>query len=402
MEKIEWRNEKINLSDLKTHAKNPRKISKDQLRDLKKSFEKFGYCEVVAINADGTILAGHQRIRTMIDLKMSKNPIDVRVPNRQLSDAEADEYLIRSNKNTGEWDFEKLEADFCVPDLVSWGFSEDELGKFSVKIEGVEDDFEPIIPENPKTNIGDFYELGPHKLFCCSSTDEKIREKIPENHVDLVLTDPPYNIAYEGKTSEKLKIQNDDMSRAEFREFLLKFHKNAFHFLKPGHTIYVFHADMEGENFRFAFRESGLKFSQCLIWAKNTLVFGRSDYQWQHEPCLYGWKPGSKHRWNSDRKQTTLLKFDRPERSVDHPTMKPVPLFCYLIGNSSLEGDSVFDGFLGSGTTLIACEQIGRKCIGCEIDQKYCDVIVDRYRAYKKSQGEPCIIKKNGVEIENG
>jgi len=404
MDKIEWSNEKRYLSELKDHAKNPRKISKDQLESLKKSFETFGYCEVVAVNVDGTILAGHQRVRTMRALKMTKNPIDVRVPNRELSESEADEYLIRSNKNVGEWDLEKLSCNFEAPDLKNWGFSDEEISGLEEKKseEGEDDGFEPEVPDEPQTQIGDVYELGHHKLFCKSSTDEHLPKDISENSIDLIVTDPPYNIGYEGKTEKKLKIQNDKMKDFDFYNLLFSFYKNAFLILRPGKSIYVFHSDSEGANFRVAYREAGLYLSQVLIWVKNYLVIGRSDYHWRHEPCLYGWKPGAKHLWNSDRKQSTVLEFDKPSVSSEHPTMKPIPLISYLINNSSQKGEIVFDGFLGSGTTLIACEQLGRICVGCEIDPAYCDVIVDRYVAYKKSKRQPYTVKKNGVEIENG
>ena len=412
---IEWRTEKRLISELKDHPKNPRIITKAQLDQLKKSLKKFNYVETVVINIDNTILAGHMRVKAMKAMKKGKQEIDVRVPNRMLTPEEAEEYLIRSNKNTGEWDWEILANEFETDKLFDWGFTEDELQFKGPKEEAEDDGYDEEPPEEPKTKLGDIYDLGIHKLICGSATSHDVIEKICDDEsVDLVLTDPPYNVAYKGGTSDKLTIQNDDLSDDDFRSLLRDFYVNAFLVLKPGAGIYVFHADSEGEKFRKYFRESGLKLTQCLIWLKNSLVLGRQDYQWQHEPCLfggkeytdhdpvlYGWKEGEAHKWYNNRKQTTLLKFDRPTRNKEHPTMKPIPMLGYLINNSTRKGDCVMDFFLGSGSTLIAAEQLGRKCIGTELDPKYCDVIVDRYRKYKASQNEPCEIKLNG-EIYNG
>ena len=401
---IEWRTEKRLISELKDHPKNPRLITKDQLDQLKKSLKKFNYVETVVINEDNTILAGHMRVKAMKSMKKGKQEIDVRVPNRMLTPEEADEYLIRSNKNTGEWDWEILANEWETDKLFEWGFTESELQfKEADKVEAVDDGYEEEIPEEPKTKPGDIYDLGTHKLICGSATNhDDILKICDDQSVDLVLTDPPYNVAYKGGTSEKLTIQNDDLSDDDFCALLRDFYVNAFLALKPGAGIYVFHADSEGEKFRKYFRECGLKMTQCLIWLKNSLVLGRQDYQWQHEPCLfggkeytdhdpvlYGWKEGEKHKWFNNRKQTTLLKFDRPTRNKEHPTMKPIPMLGYLINNSTKKGDCVMDFFLGSGSTLIAAEQLGRRCVGTELDPKYCDVIVDRYRKYKASQNEP-------------
>ena len=196
---------------------------------------------------------------------------------------------------------------------------------------------------------------------------------------DLLLTDPPYNVAYVGKTKDALTIENDVQEDAAFDDFLYAAFTAAYESMKPGAAFYIWHADSNGHQFRNACEAAGLPIRECLIWAKNSMVLGRQDYQWQHEPCLYGWKEGGAHSWYSDRKQTTVLEFDRPTRSKEHPTMKPVPLFAYLIKNSSKEGGRVLDTFGGSGTTLIACEQLGRSCAMVELDPRYCDVIVDRW-----------------------
>lgn len=197
---------------------------------------------------------------------------------------------------------------------------------------------------------------------------------------DLWLTDPPYNVAYQGKTKDALTIQNDEMDDESFRRFLVSAYSAADSVLKEGAAFYIWHADSEGFNFRGACRDVGWKVRECLIWSKNTFVLGRQDYQWQHEPCLYGWKDGAAHNWYSDRSQTTILEFDRPNRNAEHPTMKPVGLFQYLIGNSTKRGDIVLDSFGGSGTTLIACEQTGRSARILELDPCYCDVIIERWQ----------------------
>lgn len=197
---------------------------------------------------------------------------------------------------------------------------------------------------------------------------------------DLWLTDPPYNVAYQGKTKDALTIQNDEMDDESFRRFLVSAYSAADSVLKEGAAFYIWHADSEGFNFRGACRDVGWKVRECLIWSKNTFVLGRQDYQWQHEPCLYGWKDGAAHNWYSDRSQTTILEFDRPNRNAEHPTMKPVGLFQYLIGNSTKPRDIVLDSFGGSGTTLIACEQSGRSARILELDPCYCDVIIERWQ----------------------
>ena len=210
-----------------------------------------------------------------------------------------------------------------------------------------------------------------------TQTDEWAR-LFKDELCDLVVTDPPYNVDYTGKTKDALKIKNDKKEDAEFKQFLYDAFTALASYTKEGGSWYVWHADSEGHNFRNAFVESGLLLKQCLIWNKNSMVMGRQDYHWKHEPCLYGWKEGASHNWYTDRKQTTVLEFDRPNRNGEHPTMKPIPLISYQIGNSSKKGDIVADGFLGSGTTMVACHQLNRKCYGMELDPKYCQVIVDR------------------------
>ena len=356
------------------------------------------------------ILAGHQRVRTMKKLKQ-ETEIDVRVPSRMLTEAEANEYLIRSNRNAGEWDWDILANEWEASDLVKWGFDPaefaDGIDPISMKEEGEDDDYDGEVPPEPMTKLGDIYELGDHKLICGSSTDIDVIKKIcGEESVDLVLTDPPYNVDYSKKTRSKTgiykgvsheDIKNDSLNDTDFKEFLLKAYANMYFIMKKGCSFYVFFANKETINFIQGCENTGLKIHQTIIWKKNNFSIGRCDYQQIFEPCLYGWKEGEKHNWYSDRKQTSVIEFDKPYRNKEHPTMKPIPLFAYLINNSCKRGDIVFDFFLGSGTTLIACEQLGRVCYGVELDPGYCDVIVDRYKKYMAGKGLPYEIKKNGI-----
>lgn len=240
---------------------------------------------------------------------------------------------------------------------------------------------EPIeVQEQAISALGDVWLLGKHRLMCGDSTSAEDTEKLMDGaKADLLLTDPPYNVAYEGGTEERLTIQNDDMNDADFRQFLVDAFTAADSCMKPGAAFYIWHADTEGYNFRGACRDIGWQVRQCLIWAKNTFVLGRQDYHWQHEPCLYGWKDGAAHLWAGDRTQSTILNFDKPARNGEHPTMKPVDLFAYQVQNNTNTGNAVLDLFGGSGTTMIACEQLGRCGYLMELDPRYVDVIVKRY-----------------------
>lgn len=270
-------------------------------------------------------------------------------------------------------------------DLSKFGFDKELLCD-----EAEEDDFdaeeerEKIV--EPITHKGDVWILGKHRLICGDALDSEVIDKLLDGaQADMLLTDPPYNVDYEGKAG---KIANDNMTDAEFGEFLAKAFTNAEKHLKSGGAFYIWHADSEGHTFREACKRAALKVRQCLIWKKNSFVLGRQDYQWSHEPCLYGWKGGGSHTWLNNRKQTTVLEFDRPTKSRSHPTMKPVRLFDYLIRNSAPVGSNVLDIFAGSGTTLIACEQNNRTSYNIELDEKYCDVIVKRYERLTGTKAE--------------
>jgi len=241
---------------------------------------------------------------------------------------------------------------------------------------------EDEVPEEAETRckLGDIWQLGNHRLICGDSTDVNVIERLMDgNKADLYITDPPYNVDYEGKTKDALKIQNDKMDNESFRQFLRDAFYSADSVMRNGAVFYIWHSDSEGYNFRGACLDVNWKVRECLIWNKNSMVMGRQDYQWKHEPCLYGWKEGASHLWASDRKQTTVLDFSRPNRNAEHPTMKPVALFAYQITNNTHEDDRVLDSFGGSGTTIIACEQLKRTAYSCELDPHYCDIIIQRW-----------------------
>lgn len=382
---INWTTVQKRVNDLLPAEYNPRQMTEDQAKQLEKSLKKFGLAEIPAINVDGTILAGHQRMAMLKKLGKGDDLIDVRIPNRQLTDDEAKEYNLRSNKNTGEWDLDKLLAmdeDMLKDVGFDESFFDNLLNKDNKTAE--EDDFEQPDTETLKTDIklGDIIEIGEHRLMCGNATKLNDYTSLMDGaKAQMVLTDPPYNVAYVGKTKESLTIQNDSMADGDFYSFLLDFYKGAASVMAAGGGWYIWHADSEGMNFRKAMIDAGVSLKQCLIWVKNTLVMGRQDFHWKHEPCLYGWIEGEAHKWYSDRTQTTTLEFDRPTRNAEHPTMKPVPLFAYLLGCSSKKGDIILDPFLGSGTTMVAAHQLGRKCYGMELDPKYCQVIVNRMRS---------------------
>lgn len=305
-----------------------------------------------------------------------------------------EKYRILANKTNevAQWDFEKLEKELEGLDFDGFDFGFGDLegldfdaasGNTDDDSEAVEDDYEEELPEEPKSKRGEIYQLGRHRLMCGDSTDpEDVKKLMGGATADLLITDPPYNVSYEGKTKDALTIQNDSMDDLSFRQFLHDAYSAADSVMKPGAVFYIWHADLEGYNFRGACRDVDWQVRECLIWAKNCMVLGRQDYQWQHEPCLYGWKSGASHFWNSDRKQTTLLEFKKPARADIHPTMKPIALFDYQIKNSSKLGENVLDSFNGSGTTIMACEQNGRNAFTMEIDPRYVDATIARWEQF--------------------
>lgn len=408
---LEWENAKRKVKDLVPFEYNPRKLTPEKKQLLINSIEKFNLAEVPAINLDNKIIAGHQRIKVLMDLGRGDELIDVRIPNRPLTDKEFKEYNITSNVPIGFWDVDVLDAHFEDINLEELGLNLDEINLpsdlFQDEVSNEEEqDFDPVLPKDPITKLGDVYEFVSkqkgitHKLVCGDSTNAKTYKTLGNEDFDLVATDPPYNVNYEGGTKEKLKIKNDNMSGDDFYSFLYLFFQEVFVKSKPGAPIYVFHADSEGANFRLALKNAGFKLAQCLVWIKNSLVMGRQDYHWKHEPCLYGWKEGEAHKWYSDRKQTTVLEFDKPLRNEEHPTMKPLDLWCYIIKNSSKQKDIVADPFGGSGTTLISCEKLWRQARIIELGENYVDVHVSRYIKYMNDNKLDFVIKKNGKTLK--
>ena len=320
-------------------------------------------------------------------------------------------YRIVDNKTgeLAEWDYNLLQVELADLQLADFdlsllGFDSSELesllnGQDEDCTTGLtEADAFPETPEIPASQYGKLYQLGNHILMCGDATkQEDVEALMDTTEANLWLTDPPYNVAYEG--SNGLTIENDNMSDSQFRDFLKLSFEHAHNHMAPGAAFYIFHADSEGFNFRGACHDVGLKVRQCLIWKKNSLVLGRQDYHWIHEPCLYGWKDGAAHNWYSDRSQITVMEFDKPKHNAEHPTMKPVEMLVYLIKNSSAKDNVVLDTFGGSGSTLIACEQTGRLCRIMELDPKYADVIRKRWAEFK--YGEGCDWKALTPEIES-
>ena len=368
------------IADIHSYEKNPR--NNDAAVDaVVESIKQCGYIAPIIVDADGVILAGHTRYKAL--QKLGRTEVEC-IVKEGLTEEQKKKYRLLDNKTNelADWDLsllaEELDGlDFGDLDL-DWGLDLEED-----RPEVVDDDYDKPAPEIPRAKPGDVWQLGRHRLMCGDSTKPEDVEKLMDGmKADLLLTDPPYNVDYTGKTADALKIQNDKMEDSAFREFLKAAFACALDAMKPGACYYIWHADSEGANFRIAAKEVGLEVRQCLIWCKNSIVMGRQDYHWKHEPCLYGWKEGAAHLWAADRKQSTILNFDRPTRNDLHPTMKPIPLFDYQICNNTKGGDIVLDLFGGSGTTIMACEQNGRIGYSMEFDPRYVDVIIDRWETF--------------------
>jgi DNA modification methylase len=375
--------EQVNIDRLVPYVRNARTHSKEQILQLRASLREFGFVNPIIVDKDLNIIAGHGRILAAKEEGITAVPC---VFAEHLTEAQKRAYIIADNRlalNAG-WDAEMLSveiadlqgADFDVSIL---GFDNAELNKLMSGIEDVKDDEFDVDAELKKpaiTQMGDLWILGNHRLVCGDSTKpETFALLMDGKQANLVVTDPPYNVNYEGTAG---KIKNDNMSNDKFYQFLLDAFTLTEKAMARDASIYVFHADTEGLNFRKAFSEAGFYLSGTCIWKKQSLVLGRSPYQWQHEPILFGWKKAGKHSWFSDRKQTTIWEFEKPKKNGDHPTMKPVQLIAYPVLNSSMTGSIVLDPFGGSGSTLIACEQTERVCYMVELDEKYCDVVVKR------------------------
>lgn len=431
----------IRLSELKLNEANPRVIKDDKFKKLVesiKSFPQMMELRPIVVDEMNVIQGGNMRYRALVELGYQDVPDEWVKQGKELTPEQWREFVIKDNVGFGEWDFDMLANDWDAEELQEWGMDFPEFEAPEEEAEAKDDNYE--IPEEIETDIieGDFFEIGSHRLICGDSTKAEAYEKMmQEKTADLVITDPPYNVDY-GQKAKMLgdydkghrnvnKIQNDNMSSAAFLEFLSGFYQQVANTMKPGASIYVFHAESSSTEFRSSFQKSGLDLKQCLIWVKNSMVMGRQDYQWKHEPILYGWKPGAAHYFVNDRTNTTVIDdklnlkklsknemlkllqeiysektpttviyHDKPQRNDVHPTMKPVTLIGYLMQNSSKPLQIVSDPFLGSGSTMVAAHQLKRRCYGIELDPKYCQVIIDRMLKL-----DPTIkIKRNGEDYE--
>lgn len=384
----------VEISKLVPYVNNARTHSDSQVAQIAASIKEFGFRDPILIDEDNMILCGHGRVLAARKLGLEEVPT---ISTEGMSDTQKKAFIIAHNKiatNAG-WDDELLAIEFEELKLEGYdfsltGFGEDEINALNpqVTVGLTDDDQVPEPPKIPTTVLGDVWMLGHHRLMCGDSTSIDAVERLCSSPVDMLLTDPPYNVAYEGATKEKLTIINDSMDDDSFRKFLGDAFIAASTVMKSGAVFYIWHADVEGYNFRGACRDAGWKVRQTLIWKKSSMVMGRQDYHWKHEPCLYGWKEGAGHLWASDRKQTTIMDFEKPNRNGEHPTMKPVSLFEYQMLNNTKGGDIVLDLFGGSGTTTIAAEKHGRVSYLMELDPKYCDVIVKRWEEFTGKKAE--------------
>ena len=373
----------VDISKLIPYQNNARTHSKEQINKLRSSLREFGFGNPFIIDREYKVIAGHGRIAAAREEGIAQVPC---VFVDHLTEAQKKAYILADNRMALDagWDEDLLRVELEALeemgyDLGLTGFNDKELAALFPAEEAKEDDFdvEAELQKPTFTKSGDVWTLGRHRLVCGDATDPAVYAVLMDGiKANLVITDPPYNVNYEGSAG---KIQNDNMADEKFYEFLLAAFQNMEKVMAPDASIYVFHADTEGLNFRRAFADSGFYLSGCCIWKKQSLVLGRSPYQWQHEPVLYGWKKNGKHQWYTGRKETTIWEFDKPKKNGDHPTMKPIPLLAYPISNSSMANSVVLDPFGGSGSTLIACEQTERICRTIELDEKFCDVIVNRY-----------------------
>ena len=399
--------EKMKTENLLPADYNPRKDLKpgdEEYEKLKRSIEQFGYVEPVIWNrTTGRVVGGHQRLKVLID--MGINEVDCVVV--EMDENKEKALNVALNKISGEWDKDKLALlisdlqaeDFDVS-LTGFDAAEiDDLFKDTIQDKIKDDDFDVDAElQNPTiTKPGDVWQLGRHRLVCGDSTSAEIYDMLlGDEKVNLVITDPPYNVDYEGSAG---KIKNDNMEDDKFYNFLFDAFSNTEKYMADDASIYVFHADTEGLNFRKAFKDAGFYLSGTCIWKKQSLVLGRSPYQWQHEPILFGWKKKGKHQWYTGRKESTLWEFDKPKKNGDHPTMKPIPLLAYPIMNSSMSNCLVLDPFGGSGSTLIACEQTERIARTIELDEKFCDVIIKRY-IEQVGTADGVSVTRNGVTLK--
>ena len=403
------------LEDLIPYARNSRTHSDEQVAQIAASIKEWGWTTPILVDETGGIIAGHGRLLAARKLKMEQVPT---IEAAGWTDAQKRAYVIADNKlalNAG-WDSELLALELGELgdlgfDLDLTGFTLDEIDALKpteVATGLTDEDAVPEPPVEPVTRLGDVWLLGGHRVMCGDSTSTDHMAQLAQGAlVDMWLTDPPYNVAVQGgnhgdpERKNGKRIMNDQMGDEQFRQFLRDAYTAADTAMKPGAVFYIWHADSEGYNFRGAAKDAGWTVRQCLIWKKSSIVMGRQDYHWKHEPCLYGWKDGAGHLWAADRKQTTILEFDRPSRNGEHPTMKPVALFEYQMLNNTKGGDIVLDSFGGSGTTLIAAEKNGRIARLMELDPKYVDVIIKRWQDFTGKQAIHAETGQPFAEVSN-
>ncbi|MBI1704667.1 DNA modification methylase [Lactobacillus crispatus] len=370
------------IDEITPYINNPR--NNDQAVDaVANSIKEFGWQQPIVVDKNMVIIVGHTRYKAAKKLKLDKVPVVVAT---NLTDEQAKAYRLADNKvgELADWNDDLLSDELAgIDDIDMSDFGFDELDDHAELEDAKDDDFDEEPPEEPKSKMGQVFQLGRHRLMCGDSTNlDDVKKLMGGYKADLLLTDPPYNVGYTGKQKSQMTIKNDKQSDDDFYQFLSSAFKNAKENMKSGAAYYVWYASSEASNFNSALNNNGLKVREELIWVKNQMVLGRQDYQWQHEPCLYGWNEDGTHAWYSDRKQTTILRFDKPQRADLHPTMKPIPLFDYQIKNSTKSGDIVLDLFGGSGTSIMACEQDKRTCYTMEFDPKYVDVIINRWEQF--------------------
>jgi site-specific DNA-methyltransferase (adenine-specific) len=381
------------ITEIKSNPNNPRFIKDVKFKQLVKSIQDFPQMlelRPIVIDEHNMVLGGNMRLKACIEAGLTDVPV---IHANNLSEEKKKEFIVKDNVGYGEWDWDDLANNWNSEELTEWGL---DIPNFEGEVlDAQEDDF--AVPDGgSETDIvlGDLFEIGEHRLLCGDSTDsDLIAVLMNGNLADMCHTDPPYNINYEGGSKKREKIANDKLD--DFPQFLYDVYTTISTALKKGGAIYVWHASTETHNFIQQFLNAGFLFKSYIVWNKNNSTFGRSDYHWKHEPCIYGWLDGASHSWHGDRKQTTVWDIDRPSRSEEHPTMKPIPLCSKPLENSSKQGDIILDVFLGSGSTMVASHQLKRNCYGMELDPKYCQVIVDRMRKL-----DPTLeIKKNGVTL---
>lgn len=410
---MDWTLKTIPIKDLKEHPKNPRKIDKKQMQHLEELVERFGLIDKPIVNTDGIIIGGHQRVKILKKQKMKE--VECWVPEQELSESDINDLCIGLNLNQGQFDYDILKDQWDPLDLLRLGFTEDQLMESFKDIEKIVDfdseednkEFAPCKDEDAITKPGDLYELGDHRLICGDSTMPDVAQAVLQQDIPILLiTDPPYGVEYDPEWRKDIKekkgigakalgkVQNDD-----------KINWSVAWSLFPGSIAYIWHAGKYCSEVQKSLEECDFEIICQIIWKKTHFVLSRGDYHWEHEPCWYAVKKGHKHNWQGSRKEKTIWeianlgafgKSKNEDTRTVHSTQKPLECMARPMMNNTERGDYVYDPFLGSGTTMIAAEKLGRKCLGIELSAAYCDVIVRRWIAYRKNHGNDAIVIQNG------